>query len=876
MEWICRAALGGEKREMKRTKPPKFAERILSILSSSKKIGILGDTEEEYRMILPEKGRFRADMWYALQIFQPLPLFIRSTIYWSFEMFKNYLKIALRIIKRYKVYSLINITGLAVGLACCILILLWIRNELSYDRFHEKGRRIFKVTIESHRSDGRIEPFSHTQFPLAPALKERYPEIVNAIRIFEAKVLVSYGSQAFNEDRFCFTDPSFFEIFTFPLINGNSETALTSPNSIVITENMAEKYFRNENPIGKTMSVNVKRDFIVTGVMKNSPPNSHIQFDFLVPSAILENLDRERLRQEWDAPGLNSWGATYVHTYVLLQESSSNLDVEQKISGFLKGVKSHTRWMLRMQPLYEIYLFPINSSNTVVKYLTIFSIIAFVVLMIACINFMNLTTAYSSRRSKEIGMRKVIGAQKGDIVKQFFGESLMLSLVSSGVAVLLVFLFLPAFNTLSGKQLSFTDSFDLSLLLGLLGITALAGCLSAIYPALFLSSFKTIGIIKGSSSSGSKRPLFRRALVVAQFSLSIIFIIGTVVIYSQLEYIRKRDLGYNKENLIYLPLQGETQNKYQLLKNEMVQSPNVLNVTASNALPSFLDTGAGGLDWDGKDPKLDAVYNYASVDFDFIETFRMEIAQGRNFSREVISDSSNFILNETAIKEMGLNDPVGKRFSMWGIEGKIIGVVKDFNFRPLHTQIEPLILTPKAMPYTYIITRIPSENYASAIKYLEGVWDRINPECPFDYHFLDEDFDRLYWDEQRLGKIFGYFTCLAIFIACLGLYGLAAFVAEQKTKEIGIRKVLGASILGITAMMSKEFTKWVLLANVIAWPVAYFVMHMWLQNFAYRTSIRLWTFILSAALALIIAMLTVSYQSIKAAAANPVNSLRNE
>jgi len=801
---------------MKRTKPPKFAERILSILSSSKKIGILGDTEEEYHMILLEKGRFRADMWYAWQIFQPLPFFIRSTIYWSFEMFKNYLKIALRIMNRHKGYSFINITGLAVGIACFILILLWIRHELSYDRFHENGERIFKVTIESHRSDGRIEPFLDTQFPLAPALKERYPDIKNAARIFEAKALVRYGSRAFNEDRFYFTDNSFFEMFTFPLVSGNPETVLSGANSIVITEDMAQKYFGNTDPIGKIMSVNVKRDFIVTGVMKNIPTNSHIQFDFLGPSGILENLDRERLRQEWDASGLNSWGATYVHTYVLLQEFSSYLDVEQKISGFLSEVKSGTRWMLRMQPLFQIYLFPINGSSTVVKYLTIFAIIAFVVLIIACINFMNLTTAYSSKRAREIGMRKVVGAQKGDIVKQFFGESLMLSLVSAGVAVLLVFLFLPAFNTLSGKQLSLINSFDLSLLSGLLGITALTGCLSAIYPALFLSSFRTIGIIKGSLSSGSKRPLFRRALVVAQFSLSIIFIIGTVVIYSQLEYIRKRNIGYNKENLIYLTLQGEVQNKHQIIKNEMKRSPNVLNVTASNVLPSFLDTGAGGLDWEGKDPKFEAVYNYASVDFDFIETFQMEMAQGRNFSREVISDDSNFILNETAIKEMGLNDPVGKRFSMWGMEGKIIGIVKDFNFRPLHTEIEPLILTPKAMPYTYIFIRIPDENYASAIKYLEGVWNRLNPEYPFDYHFLDADFDRLYWDEQRLGKIFGYFTCLAIFIACLGLFGLAAFVAEQKTKEIGIRKVLGASILGVTALLSKEFTKWVLLANVIA------------------------------------------------------------
>jgi len=861
---------------MKRIKPPKITERILGILSSSMKIGILGDTEEEYRLILSEKGRFRANNWYVWQIFQSLPFFIRSTFYWSFEMFKNYLKISLRIIKRYKGYSFINLTGLAVGMACCFLILLWIRNELSYDRFHKKGERIFKVTIESHRSNGRIEPFSHTQFPLAPSLKERYPEIINATRIFEAKVLVRYGSQVFNEEQFYFTDPSFFEMFTFPLVNGHPETALSTANSIVITEDMKQKYFGSEDPIGKTITVNAKRDFIVTGVMKNIPANSHIQVDFLIPSGILENLDRERLRQEWDASGLNSWGATYVHTYVLLQESSSYLDIEQKISGFLKEVKSDTRWRLRMQPLFQVYLFPINGSNAIVKYLTIFSIIAFLVLMIACINFVNLTTAYSNKRAREIGMRKVVGAQKGDIIKQFFGESLMLSLVSSGLAVLLVCLCLPAFNTLTGKQLSLTDSFDLTLLFALLGIAILTGCISAIYPALFLSSFKPIGILKGSSSSGLRKLLFRRVLVAAQFSLSIIFIIGAVVVYSQLEYIRKKDLGYNKENLIYLPLQGKIQNKYQLLKNEMVQNANVLNVTASNALPSFLDTGAGGLDWEGKDPKLDAVYNYASVDIDFIETFRMKIAQGRNFSKEVISDASNFILNETAIKEMGLHDPVGKRFRMWEIEGKIIGVVKDFNFRPLHTRIEPLILTPTVMPYTYLIVRISSENYASAIKYLEGVWNRLNPEYPFDFHFVDADFERLYWDEQRLGKIFGYFTCLSIFIACLGLYGLAAFVTEQKTKEIGIRKVLGASILGITAMLSKEFTKWVLLANMIAWPVAYFVMNMWLQNFAYRTSIKLWTFILSSVLALIIAMLTVSYQSIKAALVNPVDSLRYE
>jgi ABC-type antimicrobial peptide transport system permease subunit len=639
---------------------------------------------------------------------------------------------------------------------------------------------------------------------------------------------------------------------------------------------MAKKYFKNEDPIGKTLTVNAKRDFMVTGVVKNLPSNSHMQFDFFASNAILEYLDRQRLRQEWDASGLNSWGATYVHTYVLLKDSTSYRDVEQKISGFLEEVKSGTRWVLRMQALYKIHLFPINSSNTVIKYLTIFAIIAFVVLMIACINFVNLTTAYSSKRSTEIGMRKAVGAQRRDIIKQFFGESLILSFISTGVALLLVFLFLPVFNVLSEKQLSLFDSMDLPFLIGLLCITVLTGFLSAVYPALFLSSFRPIGILKGSLKPGLKKPYLRKVLVTAQFSISLIFIIGTVIIYSQLNYIRKKDLGYNKENLIYLPLQSEAQDKYQLLNNEMAQNPNVMNVTASNALPSYLDTGAGGLDWEGKDPNFDAAYNYASVDFNFIKTFRMEIVKGRDFSREMNSDSSNYILNETAIKEMNLSDPIGKRFNMWGTEGKIIGVVKDFNFRPLRAEIKPLILTPKAMPYTYLIIRIAPENYASNLENLERIWTRINPEYPFDYHFLDEDFDRLYWDEQRLGKIFGYFTCLAVFIACLGLYGLVAFVAEQKTKEIGIRKVLGASIISITAMLSKDFSKWVLLANLIAWPIAYFVMRLWLQNFAYRTNIRFGAFILSAFLIFIIAMLTISFQSIKAAVADPVDSLRYE
>lgn len=859
-------------------KPSRFAQWMLGNMSGSdERLFVLGDFEEIYNDIYREQGKFRASYWYWSQLIKSIPSFLKSFIYWRSAIFKYYFKIALRNFKRNKGYSFINISGLAVGIACCILILLWVQDELSYDRFHEKGNRIFKVTIESHLPNGKIDPFTHTQFPLAPALKEKYPEIVNSTRIFQAKVLVKHESKAFNDERFFFSDPSFFEMFTFPLVNGSQETALSGINSIVITENIAQKYFGKENPIGKTMSVNIKRNFVVTGVMKNIPTNSHIQFDFLAPSAILENLDQEMLRQEFDARSLHSWGATYVDTYVLLRESSSYKDVEQKISGFLNEVKSGTRWRLKMQPLYQVYLFPINGSNTIVKYLTIFSIVAFVVLMIACFNFINLTTAYSSKRSKEIGMRKILGSPKGDIAKQFIGEALLLSFCSLILAVFLVFLFLPTFNELIGKKLSLFGSFDLTLLSRLIGITLLTGCLSAIYPALLLSSLRPVGILKGFFKSGSKKPLFRRFLVVVQFSLSIILIIGTIIVYSQLDFIRKRDLGYNKENIIYLPLQGKIQNKYQLLKNEMGKNPYVLNTTVSNVLPSCLDTGAGGIDWEGKDPGIDAVFYYASIDYDFIETFQMKIVQGRNFSRKLISDRSNYILNETAIREMGLNTPIGKRFSMWrNREGKIIGIIKDFNFKPLRKRIKPLILTMDAWPCTYIFIRTASENFPSTLNYLKSVWKRLNPGYPFDYHFLDEDFDSLYIDEQRMGRIFGYFTFLAIFIACFGLYGLVAFITDRKTKEIGIRKVFGASVKGITVMLSQEFTKWVLLANLVAWPVSYFLMFNWLENFAYRTNIKIWMFFVSAAVALAVALLTVSYKSVKAALAKPVDSLRYE
>ena len=788
-------------------------------------------------------------------------------------MLKNHIKIALRNVGRNKTFSFINISGLAIGMACCILILLWVQDELSYDRFHRYTDRLGRVVAAVDFAGQR--PWAVTEAPLSQALKEEYPEIAQATRIqLGSQFRVRYGEKQFNETHNIFAEPAFFELFTFPFIRGNPETALNGKRSVVITEKMAQKYFGAEDPLGKTLNFNGKIDFQVTGILQNIPKNSHLQLDFILPFSLLEDLGQD----------IHNWGNFNFFTYVLLDKNTSFDEASQKIAGYLGMVNPANTAKLFLQPMSRIHLYSdfeydaLASNNSDHKYIFIFASIALFVLFIACINFMNLTTARSSSRAKEVAMRKVVGAERKDIIRQFFGESLFFSFIAFSFALALVFLFLPVFNGLSGKQMTMDFTGNIWISAGLMGIALFTGLLSGCYPSLYLSSFQPGNILKRTLSANPKGSVFRKVLVVVQFSLSIILITGTTVVHKQIDHIRNRKLGFDKENLIYMPLVGRIRTDYETVKTEWLRNTNIVSVTASSNLPSFgRNWATGNLDWEGKNPEETILMQGVDVDYDFFATFGMEIKEGRHFSPEFTADeNSSVILNETAVDAMGIQSPVGKRFSIGNWQGTIIGIVQDYNFKSLHNKIEPLILVMVNRQLNYMFVRIKSQNMSDTIKFLRSQWERYNPQHPFEYAFVDRLLGNMYRNEERVKTLFNYFTFLAILISCLGLFGLAFYLTEQRTKEIGVRKVLGASVPRIVLMLSKDFLKWVLVANIIAWPAAYYFMDKWLQNFAYRANMEIGLFLLSGTLALIIALLTVSYQSIKAATVNPADSLRYE
>ncbi len=790
-------------------------------------------------------------------------------------MFKNYLKIALRSMKRHKIYSFLNITGLTIGMTCFILILLWVQDELSFDKFHENANQLYRVITEQHHS-GQVTRTSETQFPLAVALKNDFPEISNSARLLTkwGNKFIKYKSNSFNENRVFFADPSFLEMFSFPLQKGDPETALLEPYSIVLTQETAYKYFKNEDPIGKILQIdyfNKLTDFKVTGILKNIPHNSHLQFDFLLPFHLFDYSD---VADPWST-------VDNYQTYVLLNKYASLKEINQKIADYKsKHVPgSHDKYYL--QPLTRIHLYSDvkfdSPANSDIRYVYFFTVISIFILLIACINFMNLSTARSANRAKEVGLRKVIGAQRIQLIRQFFGESLLYSFVAFVCAIIFVIAILPLFNNLSGKTLSIAGYRSAYIFLFLLGVTIMTGGISGSYPAFFLSSFTPVSVLTGSLSSMMRRTksnFFRKPLVIIQFSISIILIIGTLIVSSQLRFLQNKNLGFNKDNLIYIPVRGDLAQNYKSLKRELLGNPNIKGVTAANILPkhgneSLLD------EWEGNTDDDKIVVNITSVDYDYFKTLNMKIVQGRNFSKAFPADLSEaVIVNEEAVRQMGMVFPIGKR--LWG--KRIIGVVKDYHYKSLHEPIEPIVLslTNRWLYFIFIKINSHSLDLAGTIKSIKDVYEKFVSEYPFEFHFLDTDIDNFYYKEKQIHKTFTYFTFLGIFIACLGLFGLASFTAEQRTKEIGIRKVLGASVSSIVLLLTKEFTKWVLISNLIAWPFAYYAMNKWLQNFAYHINISVWLFIISAGLTLVIAFLTVSYQSIKAALANPVESLGYE
>ncbi|NIN91629.1 MAG: FtsX-like permease family protein [Candidatus Aenigmarchaeota archaeon] len=784
------------------------------------------------------------------------------------ELLWNYVKVALRKIRKHKGFFFINISGLAIGMACCFLVFIWVQDEMSFDRFHTNAKEIYRVLLNPQGTDIFN---SYGPGPLGPALKADYPEIVNFTRKFgHATGPLKYRNQVFN-GKVCGVDPTFFEIFSFPFIKGDSKNCLSEPRSIVLTEKMAAILFHEEDPLGKTVGFEwwgTWHDLKVTGVIEDVPYNSHILFDYLLPFEFVT----------WSGMTIEDWDIGAYQTYVLLPKNADSSVVQEKIAGTVKRHFPESTTTIYLEPLTRIHLYDFTGGGPI-TYVYIFSIIGVLILCIACINFMNLSTARSMECAREVGMRKVIGSTRFQLVKQFLGESVLLSFISFILALILVQSLLPSVNNIVGKQL--TLSYVGSPLFIFLGIAILTGILSGSYPAVFLSSFRPVAVLKGQMRLGSHNIRLRKLLVIGQFVVSIALIIGTIIIYQQLVYVRNTDMGINKEHVINMELRGSLRNQYYIIKRELLRNSDILAVSATNG--SFLRRfGTDKIGWEGKPEDKRIFMSIHSVDFDYQKIFDIEMAQGRYFSRGYPTDiSDGIIVNETAAKIMGMEFPIGKRISCWipfdpRRSGAIIGVAKDFHFRSLHEKISPLVLVMAPGWFTDVYIRIKPENVPETLVFLEKTLAELAPDFPLEYSFLDEDIDSLYKTERRIGSLVRYGTFLAIFIACLGLFGLASFTAEKRTKEIGIRKVLGASVSGIALLLTKEFTKWVILANLIAWPIAYYVMSRWLQNFAYHIKIGIGTFLLSAALALVTALITISFQAVKTAACNPVDSLRYE
>jgi ABC-type antimicrobial peptide transport system permease subunit len=795
-------------------------------------------------------------------------------------MIKSYLKITFRNITKHKGYSFINIIGLAFGMTVCILIFLWVRDELSFDRFHKNANEIYRVVVDEIHQDGNIQRVAVTPWPLGAALLKDYPEVINFTRYFRVRQrLITYkpGNKSFYENSVYLADPPFLEMFSFPLVKGDPATALAKGNTVVITGEIAEKYFGKEDPMGKTLTINNIQDYTVTGVIKNVPHNSHLQFDFILPFE--QTLKNYRYR--------GSWGSKSFHTFVLLQKGVSVKALGEKIYEYLIRLFPYFKSKLKLQSLTDMHLrsdygFDLyGASKDTTVYLYIFSLIAILILLIACINFVNLTLARASTRAKEVGLRKVVGARRKDLIKQFYGESILFTIAALIFAIALVYLLLPLFNNLAGKELTIDTFTNIGSALGLLLIAIVTGITAGIYPAFILSSFQPANVIMGELTVRSGKPrgaLFRKVLVVFQFTLSIALIIVTLLVNQQLSYMQNIELGYEKDNIIYFTQRGNIRGKYNTFKEELQKMSDVVSVTTSSDGLAYTVHSTSDIDWEGKTPEALLWINHFTVDQDYLKTFKMEIAEGRGFSKDFTTDAAGnaYIVNQAAIKAMNMKNPIGKSFTFWGKKGTIIGVVKDFHYKSLHTEIEPLVLRIEPNRDRYIFVKVRSENTASTLDYIKKAYQKFNPQYPFEYHFLDDELNTNYDSDRRTLNIFRYSTVIAIFISCLGLFGLAAFTAQLRTREIGIRKVVGASVSNIILMLSKEFLLLVGTANILAWPLAYFAMNKWMQGFAYRTTIGLGTFIFSAILAMFIAICTVLYQSIKAATTNPVETIKYE
>ncbi|GAA3912059.1 FtsX-like permease family protein [Chitinophaga oryziterrae] len=776
-------------------------------------------------------------------------------------MLRNYFKIAWRNLIRNKAFSIINISGLALGLTCSLLIFLWVQDERSVDGFHANSDQLFQV-YERRSYDGKTEANYLTQGLLADELKKAVPEVEYASSMERNNKYTFEAEDKIYKMEGTFASTDFLRMFSYPLLLG---TPSNGPNTISISRKMAEQFFGSpEQAIGKTIRYENKDDLQVTAVFENVPANSSQQFDFL------RNWQDYARDNEW----ANHWESTSPFTFVQLRKDADPAKVADKIKGFIAKYDRYRE--LDLQPYSEKYLHSNFKNGQIdggrIEYVHLFSLVALFILLIACINFMNLATARSTQRAKEVGVRKVVGAVRSSLIMQFIGEAILITFISAIIAIVLVFLLLPAFNNFTGKHLILpvTQPF---FWLTLLGILTLTGFTAGSYPALFLSSLNPLRVLKGSLKLGTGAMFFRKSLVVFQFSFSVILIVGMIIIYRQINYVQTRNLGYDRENLLYIPIEGDLITKYDLFKKEAAQMPGILSISKMKESPTVIGHQKGGIGWEGKDPTQEVSFSDAAVAYDFVKTMHLTLAAGRDFSEDFGTDATAYLVNETAVKKMGYKDPIGKPFYWDGHNGNIIGVLKDFHFNSMHQAIEPLFVRLDLNPkWGTILVR--TSNAKQALVSLENIYKTLNPKFPFLYQFSDQEFDKLYKSEQIVSRLTGYFSFLAIFISCLGLFGLATFAAAQRTKEIGVRKVLGASVPDIITLLSTDILKPVAIALLIGFPVSWYVMNQWLQNFAYKTNIEWWMFVLAAILTIGIAILTVSFQSVKAALMNPVKSLK--
>lgn len=794
-------------------------------------------------------------------------------------MIKNYIKIAFRNLWRHKSFSFINIIGLAVGMTACFLIFMYVRFELSYDKFNQNFSQIYRLNTDI-KSPNEVLHWSSASAPMGPALQADFPEVKANARVFGTSFLIESNNQKFQENNISFTDPSLFKIFTFPFIHGNPETALKDPFSMVITETIAKKYFGNTDAMGKTLRLNAKQPVTVTGVIKDIPLNSHFSFDMLISAITMEKMK---------LIDMNEWGNFSNFTYLLIPDANAAANLQAKLPNFLiKHISEDKRrkgynYVLFVEPLKEVYMdtfrgAPVNGSMSNVY---TFSIIAIFILLIACINFINLTTARATERAKEVGIRKVVGAGKNQLTAQFLGESIIICLISFLFSVLLSMLLLPLFNQLAGKIISH-NIIEHGYIFILFAISLAIGFIAGIYPALVLTNFSITSVLKGKFSTSVKGIFLRKGLVIVQFTISIVLIVGTIIVYNQLNYMRNQSLGFQKDQMMIVDFNGDSvvQSMSETLKNELKQVNGVVSVSGSGTTPgngnsvaySEVESRSGSL--------MSMNMNLYDVDFDFMPQYGMKMVAGRNFSKDFATDTTqSFVVNETAAKNLGYASPkdaIGKKFNQWGRKGQIIGVVQDFHFESLQQNVKPLNLRINPRNINVFTLKIKGGDIPNTIAAVESKWKVLAPQRPFTYYFLDQNFNKQYATEDRFGKLFMYFAVLAIMISCLGLLGLASYSTLQRTREIGIRKVLGASVPGIVNMLSQEFMLLVFIAAIIAFPLAWVGMHSWLKDFAYKVNIGWWVFAVAGILAMMIAVTTVSFQAIKAALANPVKSLRSE